>query len=723
MHRTIITAAAWVLLGGLSLLGCGPMDAPGAAEVAVATSALSTTDIVRVNVEIGASNITPAISQDLVKAGNNWKGTIGNIPAGSNRTFTVKAYNGSSTVVYYGTQSGVTISSGSTTTVVIVAQQQTAPTPFANTAPLISALTASGTQVHPLGTATLSVTASDADGDTLTYAWTATGGTFTGGTTAAPTWTAPATPGSYTLTVTVSDGNGGQNALSLVMAVQSSSTGNAAMSLTFNTWPVVTQVAATPGEVNVSQSTTLSITASDPDGDTLTYAWSDGACGGSFSSATSATPTWTAPASAPAGGACTLTATVSDSNGGSTTGAITIKVGAPTSAPNAEPVIQSTMQSDTYAAAGTTITFRVVAHDPEGTALTITWTAGAGTLGTPTTTSASGVYTSEVVWTAPISGASAAVTGTITDADTQKSAKTFNVTLTSSYTVQEMSFSAHVTAHYASSMAGANSGAASIYTCDDSNDYGRIFHYDGTSWTNVSSASTTRLMALDYIGSVATTEQVMAVGMYGKTYHYNGSSWSSLSTSTTETLTAVDWISGATALAAGVNGAIQRFNVGTWQAVSSGTTEDLNAVRSFGGGWRVVGDNQTILSCPIGGGPCSAVTPPVSITGDIADFRYHLGGFWYLQKDGKVTHDPITGPDVSWSLPALASGEYKQIIALSDTNVWVVGSLGAIHHFDGTTWAQVNIGTTNSMFSVWGRTVASEVYVGSSNKKVYKITW
>ena len=51
----------------------------------------------------------------------------------------------------------------------------------------------------------ITCSASDPDGDPLTYTWSKTGGTITG-TSSAITWTAPATAGTYTITCTISDG-------------------------------------------------------------------------------------------------------------------------------------------------------------------------------------------------------------------------------------------------------------------------------------------------------------------------------------------------------------------------------------------------------------------------------------------------------------------------------------------------------------------------------------
>jgi hypothetical protein len=77
-----------------------------------------------------------------------------------------------------------------------------------NTPPVITSLTPSATNVAPEESCTISCIASDADGDTLTYDWAPSGGTISG-TGSSVTWAAPTTEGTYTITVTVSDGHGG----------------------------------------------------------------------------------------------------------------------------------------------------------------------------------------------------------------------------------------------------------------------------------------------------------------------------------------------------------------------------------------------------------------------------------------------------------------------------------------------------------------------------------
>jgi len=76
-----------------------------------------------------------------------------------------------------------------------------------NEAPVITSLTASSASVGPGETSSITCVASDPDDDTLTYSWTATGGTISGvGSTV--TWIAPSAEGTFTISVTVDDGEG-----------------------------------------------------------------------------------------------------------------------------------------------------------------------------------------------------------------------------------------------------------------------------------------------------------------------------------------------------------------------------------------------------------------------------------------------------------------------------------------------------------------------------------
>ncbi|WP_233585936.1 PKD domain-containing protein, partial [Corallococcus sp. CA054B] len=411
----------------MTLAACAPAPAPsqeGSADIAVSAQALSTSDVARVTLTVSAADLSADIVANLQNTGGQWRAVLGAIPAGANRTFRAQAFDSSDTQVYEGQATGVTITSSATAAVVIVLQQTTAPTPFVNSAPRITGLTASTSRVDVNESVTLAVTDTDADGDARSYAWTASGGTFVDATTASPTWTAPATEGTYSLNVSVTDGKGGQAGISLKVAVVRAR-GSADVAVAFNTWPVATLVTGTPsGQVAPGGVVSLDVAAVDADNDVLSYSWADD-CGGSFSADTQQRPTWTAPATAPASAVCKVTVSLNDGRGGSTTGQLGINVGLP-QIPTRPPVIDELFQSTDTVAVNGTVKLVVSAYDPEGAALTFTWSASGGTLGTPVTSASR----SEVNWTAPSLGVSSLITLVIQDASGQKTTQTFSINLT-----------------------------------------------------------------------------------------------------------------------------------------------------------------------------------------------------------------------------------------------------------------------------------------------------
>ena len=77
-----------------------------------------------------------------------------------------------------------------------------------NTEPVITSFTADNTTVSPGGTVLLTCTAEDDNDDSLAYIWECTNGSLVpNGSTA--TWTAPGSPGTYSISCAVTDGNDG----------------------------------------------------------------------------------------------------------------------------------------------------------------------------------------------------------------------------------------------------------------------------------------------------------------------------------------------------------------------------------------------------------------------------------------------------------------------------------------------------------------------------------
>jgi hypothetical protein len=203
--RTLTLALTAVVI---SATGC---DQPGSetaqaetGSVSVVVLALSASDVSSATLSVSAPDIATPIATPMVNSGGQWHTTLGGIPAGSGRVFVFSAKDSSGNELYHGQATGVTILANQTQTVTIVAQQSSPPTPFRVTLPVIDVVRVSSTNVGPGGTVNLSVTAHGADqGDTLTYAWTAEAGSLSASATSSTTWTAPNTPGSYRITVSV----------------------------------------------------------------------------------------------------------------------------------------------------------------------------------------------------------------------------------------------------------------------------------------------------------------------------------------------------------------------------------------------------------------------------------------------------------------------------------------------------------------------------------------
>ncbi len=102
-------------------------------------------------------------------------------------------------------------------------------------------ITASATEVDAGATVDLSVTCTDPDGDALTFAWCADGGTFDQTSGTAVVWTAPSVTvtDTFTITVTADDGNQGLSLATVQIIVNPGSSGGFAVVIgdsTRNNW-------------------------------------------------------------------------------------------------------------------------------------------------------------------------------------------------------------------------------------------------------------------------------------------------------------------------------------------------------------------------------------------------------------------------------------------------------------------------------------------------------
>ena len=417
--------------------GCkGDPQSVGGAELTM--HALAALEVTRVEATVTGPALSAPKTFQLSKRDSSststWGALIGSLPVGSNYLFSVKASDHLSTVNYTGSAAGIAIVKDAVATVIITAQQVVAPVPFKNGVPVIDSLVLSSTNVAPGATITAKATAHDPDaGDTLTFAWTASPVVdhFSAPSAATTDWTAPTTEGDQTLALTVTDNHGATALVSTIVHVSASNgKGQASIAVSFNTWPVVTDLVAAPAYLVLGAPTSLAVTASDVDSDALTYAWTSTCAGGTFANPTAASTRFTLPAGATAA-SCDFTVAVSDGRGGSTTGQTNLPVGAPMSIE--APIITGSVQSVAAVLAGGSVNFSVTATDPQGGALSFLWLASAGAI----SNQVDGVGASQIVWTAPTTqNANLTVSVIVTDAAGASTQLDFAVAADLAFTIQ-----------------------------------------------------------------------------------------------------------------------------------------------------------------------------------------------------------------------------------------------------------------------------------------------
>ena len=167
---------------------------------------------------VSGTGITGSIVVPLAVGGGTLTGLIKNVPAGAGRSVTLSTSKNGTTECTGMTT--VTVNPGATVTagpVTLTCSSNPAPTTGSisingrlNFTPRIHSVAVSQPGVLTGGTVSVNAVASDGDGDTLTYAWTLGGSAsalFASPSAATSNFTATGlTAGSYTLTVTVSDG-------------------------------------------------------------------------------------------------------------------------------------------------------------------------------------------------------------------------------------------------------------------------------------------------------------------------------------------------------------------------------------------------------------------------------------------------------------------------------------------------------------------------------------
>jgi hypothetical protein len=184
--------------------------------------------------------------------------------------------------------------------------------------PSVSKVSASLSRLDAGQSTSVSSIASDADGDALSYQWTAScPGTWTNPTSSSASFipsSVPAGPcNNCRLTLTVQDGRGGLSSGFVNLCV-------AAASSTQRFAPLFTDFQQSVSSISPGQTVSFDVTASDPQASALTFAWTTntGSLASAQSTATTSSVAWTAPSCAVRDVSPSVTATVINAYGRST---------------------------------------------------------------------------------------------------------------------------------------------------------------------------------------------------------------------------------------------------------------------------------------------------------------------------------------------------------------------------------------------------------------------
>ena len=249
--------------------------------------------------------------------------------------------------------------------------------------------------------------------------------------------------------------------------------------------------------------------------------------------------------------------------------------------------------------------------------------------------------------------------------------------------------------------------------------YETILHYDGKSWSNVSSSligtgaylwgvwgtSPSNVWAVGYVNYAAPT-----------ILHYNGTSWSSVPSGTTNLLLHVWGSSPSDVWAVGNGGTIVHYNGSAWSTSyvpSEAMSEQLSGVWGVSasdvwvaGGHVILHYNGTDWSLGssamwvgvVGGTSASDVWAASSV-----QTLHYDGAHW---SSGTTVSTAPDGPTGFWG----SSPSNLWAVTSSGTNGSCCG--GTILRYDGTAWSLALGGVTPNLWAIWGSSRSNIWVVG-----------
>lgn len=197
-------------------------------------------------------------------------------------------------------------------------------------------------------------------------------------------------------------------------------------------------------------------------------------------------------------------------------------------------------------------------------------------------------------------------------------------------------------------------------------------------------------------------DEVLVGGYNGLMLRFDGRAWSTVVTGATETIYSINGSSPNDIYAVGPRGHILHFDGMNWEAQVSGTNEWLNSV------WVadahdifVVGRGGTLLRSTGNG---LWVTQPFPVTDRLLSVWGTSATNIFIGAEGAIFHfDGVTSTTMAVPQFVIDQGLYLNgMWGSGPSDVFTVGELGTILHYDGTSWTQQASGTTETLNAIHG---------------------
>jgi hypothetical protein len=413
---------------------CRSSHSPATGAADVTAHALTASAVAEVRLTVQSPSVLPTpLRVLLVGNSDKFSAVINNLAVADDYAFTAEAFDGSGKLIAHGTGVGVVISKGQTTTVIIYLNELSQPSPFADSSPLIDAITLSASSVAPGGSVAFSATAHDPDPGqtaTLAFSWVPAAGcgTITDASTvpgtdfahpsqSKATWTSPQASAKCSITLTVKDVPGLANSATFVVTVTSNANGVGAanVSAVFNGAPVISGLTADPAQIFTDSVTSgmVAVLATDPENDTLSYSWTMPAtspCTAVLATPAEASTDFTISGTAADATSCTFLVAVSDGYWPGTNFVRNVSTASLTLAVThavvvqVPPVFGIAYQSEGSAASGSLVMFAAIASDPAVGKLSFDWSAPSGSApvaADPVSLGLDPAFSTAATWTVP----------------------------------------------------------------------------------------------------------------------------------------------------------------------------------------------------------------------------------------------------------------------------------------------------------------------------------